>query len=110
LQRPLAVSGRRLAQPHGNQFRLPIAIEFGRRGWILAFLTLQCQLEAFRHQTFADILDGLYTAIERLGNPLVGPSRPIRIRFEQNLRTPRFLRRSLKIFDHLLAGSTLFVR
>jgi hypothetical protein len=53
LQRPLSVSGWRLAQPQGDQLCFRLAIEFGWCGRLLAFLALQSQGKALRHQAFA---------------------------------------------------------
>jgi hypothetical protein len=110
LQRPVSVACRRLAQAQGDQLRFPFAVEFGRRGWLLAFLALQSQLKAFRHQAFAQILDRLHATVERFRNPTVSPSWSIGVCLEQNLRTTNLLRRPLEFFDDLLTDRTLFVR
>ena len=39
--------------------------------------------------------------MERFGNSRIGPSRAIRIGFQQNVRTPHFLARALEFLDHL---------
>ena len=109
LERPMAVPRRRFAQPHGNQLRFRRAVELGTRGWFLALLPVQCEVKPFRDETFADILDRLHPAVERLGDLDVQPSRPISIRLEQDLRTAKLLRRSREFLDNLLTDATLFI-
>ena len=110
LQRPVSVTRRRLAQPHGDQLRFGLAIELARRGRFLAFLAFQSQFKAFRDQAFAEILDRLHAAVEGLGDLDIRPSRPIGIRLEQDLSTTKLLRRSLELLDDLLTDTTLFIR
>jgi hypothetical protein len=90
-QRPVSVACWRLPQPHGDQLRFGFAIEFARRGRLLARLAVQSRFEAFQHQTFAKILDCLHAAVESLRDLDVRPSRAIGIRLEQNLSTTKLL-------------------
>ena len=92
LERPVSVPHRWLAQPHGNHLRFRLAVERGKCGWFLAFLPVQCQCKAFSDETFADMLDRLHPAVERLGDLDIQPSWPIGIRLEQDLSTAKLLR------------------
>src|SRR5882724_11570804 len=110
LERPVSVPHRRLPQAHSNHLRFSLAIELGTRGRFLALLPVQCQVKPFGDETFTDILDRLYPAVERLGDLDIRPSRLIGIRLEQDLRTAKLLRRSLERLDPLLTDATLFIR
>jgi len=70
---------------------------------------MQGEVKPFRDETFADMLDRLHPAVERLGDLDVQPSRPISIRLEQDLRTAKLLRRSRELLDNLLTDATLFI-
>jgi hypothetical protein len=58
-------------------------------------------LKAFGDQPLANVLDGLPAATVRLCDLLIGPGWTLRIRFEQNLRSPHLLRRSLQLLHDL---------
>jgi hypothetical protein len=110
LQRPVSVAGRRFAQSHRNQLRLGLTIELARRGRLRAFLAVQGRFKAFGDQALAEVLDGLHTAIEGLGDLDIRPSRPVSIRLEQDLGAAKPLRRSLELLEDLLTNGTLFIR
>jgi hypothetical protein len=103
LQGPVAVAGRGLTKPHGDQLRFGLAIELAGRGRFLAFLALQSQFKAFGNQALTQIFDRLHAAVERIGNSDIGPSWAISIRLEQNLSATKLLRRPFEILDNLLA-------
>jgi hypothetical protein len=63
LQRPVSVTRRWLAQPHGDQLRFGLAIEPARSGRFLAFLSVESQLKALGNEAFAEILDRLHTTV-----------------------------------------------
>jgi hypothetical protein len=91
-QGPVSIARRRVPQPHGNPRRFRLAVELARRGRVPAFLALQRPCKTFCSQAFAEILDRLRAAVERLGNPDIWPSWPIGIRLEQHLSATKLLR------------------
>jgi hypothetical protein len=106
----MSVPRGRFPQPHGNQLRFDLAIKPARHGRFRAFLAVQRQLKAFGRQAFAEILDGLHTAVEGLGNLGICPSRPRDICLEQDLSATKFLRRALEILEDRLTDTPLFLR
>jgi hypothetical protein len=83
----MSITGRRLAQPHGNQLRFELTIQLASRRRFPPLLALQSQCKAFGDQAFADVFDRLHVAVEGLADPDIRPSWTIGIRFEQNLST-----------------------
>jgi len=92
LQGPMPITGRRLAQPHGNQLRFRLTVQLARRRRFPPLLAFQSQFKAFGDQAFPHVFDRLHPAVEGLGDPNVRPSRPVGIRLEQNLSTTKSLR------------------
>ena len=59
-------------------------------------------LEPFLHAALANVLDRLGAARKGLGDPLVGPRRPVRIGLQENLRAAHFLAAPVELADRLL--------
>jgi hypothetical protein len=84
-QRPVREALRRRAQPQRDHLRLLLAVEHLVPRRFHARLAVERDLEAFGHETLADILDGLGAAAKGLGDSGIGPGRPVGIGLEEHL-------------------------
>jgi len=101
-QRPVRETLRGRAQTQSDDLRLLFAAEqFGDRGRRPPF-AFQRPLEAFQHAALANVLDRLGAARKGVGDPLVGPRRPVRIGLQENLCTAHLLAAPLELADRLL--------
>src|SRR5262249_16017748 len=66
----------------------------------LAHLTIQRLSKAVLDEALTNVFDGLSSASERLGNPMVGPVRTVRVGLQQNLSASNLLARPLQLLDH----------
>ena len=73
-------------------------------------LTIQRRRHALAYQPLPNPGDRIEMHRKRLGNPGVGPVRPVRIRFEQDLRMADFRRRRLTFAHQRRQLLTLFRR
>jgi hypothetical protein len=106
----MTVAGGRLAQPHGDQFRLAGAVEQFRRRRRRPFLANQCPLEAFQDERLPHVLDGPRPAANRLADLGVIPRGPVGVGLEQDRRPPQFLRLARFLLDGRFANRPFLVR
>ena len=71
---------------------------------------MERDLKTLGDKPFPNVFHRFGAAVERVGNLRVGPSRSLRIRFEQHPRSTHFLRRTLELVDHLLERFPFLVR
>ena len=77
---------------------------------MFAFRSVERLPKTSFHQPLADFLHGLATAGKRLGNLLVRPVRPVRVRLQQNLSPPDLLTCSLQFLDYCLKFLAFLIR
>ena len=106
----MPVTRRRLAQPHGNQFRLGGPVQqlgSGRRDPSLAH---QGGLEAFQNELPPHILHGPNATAHGLADLFVIPTRTVHVRLEQDHRSPQFLRLAFLVLDGRFAARAFLIR
>ena len=100
-QRPVRVALRGRPQTQGDDVSLLFAVEqFRDRGELPPF-SFQRLLEPSQHASLANVLDGLGAARKGVGDPLVGPRRPVRIGLQENLSAAHFLAAPVELAERL---------
>jgi len=100
-QAPVGVSLGRRAQSEGDQLSLLLAAENLFRGRLLSLLAVQDLLETLGHKALSQFLDSTSSAIVRLCDSLVCPSRAGLIGLQEHLRPPDLLARPGELRDNI---------
>ena len=109
-QRPVRVALRGRPQTQGDDVSLLFAVEqFRDRGELPPF-SFQRLLEPLQHASLANVLDGLGAARKGVGDPLVGPRRPVRIGLQENLSAAHFLAAPVELAERLLTDLAFLCR
>src|SRR6516165_5649931 len=88
----MAIAGWRFPQPQGDQSRLGGSVQQFGSGRRRPFLAHQGGLEAFQNELPPHVLHGPTATAHCLADLLVLPTRTVHVGFEQDHRSPQFLR------------------
>ncbi len=100
--------GSTATQRNQARFAAPIQDQLAR--WNGLLFPLQRRFQPLFHQPLSNSTDCVGMARECLGDSLIGPSRPIRIRLPQNIGMLDLIRSRLSTGDHLFKLVSFFFR
>ena len=108
-QRPVGESFRRLAQSQRDDLGLLHSIKnlttnptFG--------VAIECDLEPLGHEVLANKFHGSGTAVERLGDFDISPTRAIGVRLQEDLSASHLLRRDVTLLNQPVQRLSLRIR